>query len=138
MIATLGYLAAQIRQNTASVRASTLQQMSEASAGFHDLLATNADLARIFFAGTQELEALTTEERLRFQFVMLGFLRRVENFRRQEVQSRVSPDEWTGLRASCMSVMSQPGSLGWWAENVQRFDSDFAEWLSSELAERAV
>lgn len=138
VIVTLGYLAVQIRQNTASVRASTLQDMSEASASWHDFLASNADVARIYFAGVSDLEALTPEERLRFQFIMMAFLRRVENFRRQDNQSRVSPEDWAGLRRSCLSVMSQRGSRSWWAENSQRFNPDFAEWISRELEKRAV
>jgi len=137
VIATLGYLAVQIRQNTASVRASTLQDMSEAAAGWHDLLASNDDLAGIFVKGTGDLETLTPGERLRFNFAMMAFLRRVESFRRQESRNRVSLADWGGIRASCLSVMSQPGSRLWWAEHSGRFNPDFVDWLVGELAKHA-
>jgi hypothetical protein len=138
VIATLGYLAVQIRQNTASVRAATLQHMSEASASLHDLLACNPELGRIFFAGARDLEALAPEERLRFGFTMMAFVRRVENIQRQSSQNRVSPEEWAGLRASSVAVMSQPGSRSWWAENSDRFNPGFVQWLEGEVGERAV
>lgn len=137
VIVTLGYLAVQIRQNSASVRASTLQHMTEASASLHDLLASNADLGRIIHAGAGDLGALTSDERLRFQSFMMGFLRRLEHIQRESSQRRVSHEEWAGLLASAISVMSQPGSLEWWAENSQRFNPEFAEWLDRELAKRA-
>jgi hypothetical protein len=133
VIVTLGYLAAQVRQNTESVRASTLEAMSEASASFQDQLASNPELARIFFAGTGDLASLTPEERLRFQFLMMAFFRRFENMHRQGSQVGVSPDEWAGLRASCLSVACQPGSRAWWTEHSHRFNPGFVEWLNHQL-----
>ena len=53
-LATLGYLAVQVRQNTESIRASTVQAMFEASAGLHDLCAADSDLGRIFLRGAED------------------------------------------------------------------------------------
>ena len=138
VIATLGYLAVQIRQNTSSVRASTLQDMNEASAGFLDLMASDEDLGRIFVSGGSDLETLSAEERPRFNFTMLAFLRRIESFERQTRLNRIHSDEWAGLRASCASIMSRRGSRAWWSENAERFNPGFVEWLNDELGERAV
>ena len=46
VIVTLVYLAIQIRQNTASLKSSTLQARLEASAGLHDLCAFGPELSR--------------------------------------------------------------------------------------------
>lgn len=137
VIVTLVYLAAQIRQNTASIRASTLQDMSEASASLHDLLAANGELGRIFVSGTNDLATLGPEERIRFQFIMMAFLRRTENIHQQGRRNRVSDDEWAGLRASYLSIMTQPGFRQWWSENSQRFNPEFVAWLDQELKLRA-
>lgn len=138
VIATLGYLATQIRQNTASVRASTLQDMSEASASFLGLIASDNELSRIFVAGLADLEALTAEDRVRFHFAIFSFLRRTESFQKQASENRVRPDEWAGIRGSCLATMSRPGARVWWAEHSERFNPSFIEWLTHELNNRAV
>lgn len=138
MIITLGYLAVQIRQNTASLRAAAVQALTEASASFNDLLASNADLARIVVSGAGDPGTLQPEERARFAFALLALLRRVENIQRQTRQGRLSSEDWTGIHASTMFLMSQPGCRSWWAENGQRFNPDFSEWLDRELEKRAV
>lgn len=138
VIVTLAYLAVQIRQNTASVRASTLQEISEASAGFLGLLASDFELGRIFWVGLGDLEALTPEERLRFELTMLAFVRRSENMVQQVSKSQVGSDEWAGLRANVVSVMSRPGATAWRVKNPHRMNPSFAEWLNEETRKRAV
>jgi hypothetical protein len=137
VIVTLVYLAAQIRQNTASIRSSTQQAISEASASLQDLLASDAGLGRIFATGVADLKALTPEERMRFQFIMMAFLRRAENVQRQSSQNRVPPEEWTGLRTSLLWVMSQPGARRWWGQNSRWFNPRFSDWLDEHLDDRS-
>jgi len=137
VIITLGYLAVQIRQNTASHRATAVQALTEASASFNDLLASDADLGRIILTGAVDLDSLPLEEWPRFGFALLALLRRVENTERQTRQGRLSREDWAGIHASTMFLMSQPGCRSWWAENSQRFNPDFSEWLDRELEKRA-
>ena len=138
VIITLGYLAIQIRQNTASHRASTYQAMTEASASFNDLLASNADLARILLTGANDLRSLAPEERYRFGFALLAVLRRGENIWRQTRQNVLSNEDWKGISYNTIFLMSQPGCLSWWSENFQRFNRDFVEWLDGELRAHGV
>jgi hypothetical protein len=137
VIITLGYLAVQIRQNTASHRAAAVQALTEASASFNDLLASDADLGRILVSGAGDLDSLQLEERPRFGFALLALLRRVENIQRQTLQGRLSRDDWAGIHASTMFLMSQAGCRDWWAENSQRFNPDFSKWLDQELKKHA-
>ena len=137
VIITLGYLAVQIRQNTASLRAAAVQALTEASASFNDLLASDADLARIILSGAGDPDSLQLEERPRFGFALLALLRRVENIQRQTHQGRLSREDWVGIHASTMFLMSQPGCRNWWAENSLRFNPDFSKWLDRELEKHA-
>jgi hypothetical protein len=130
VIATLGYLAVQIRQNTASVRASTLQAMLEASAGLHDLCSSDPDLGRIFLQGAENPVNLPPDEQVRFHFLMMAFLRRLENIHHQGVSDRVSDEDWLGVRSSALGLLGQPGAQAWWAENASRFNPRFAEWVA--------
>ena len=134
VIVTLGYLAVQIRQNTASVKGSTLQAMLEASVGLHDLCASDSDLGGIFLQGIEELESLAPKERARFHFLMLGFLRRLENVHHLGGSGLVADDDWSGIRSSTLSALAQPGARVWWGENSTRFNPQFADWIAREVS----
>ena len=58
-----------IRQNTKSVRTSTFQEAARDIAGLSDMVARDAELNRIWFAGAHDFEALKPEDRRR-----LGYL----------------------------------------------------------------
>jgi hypothetical protein len=138
VIDTLGYLAAQIRQNTESVRASTVQAVFEASAGLHDLCAADSELGRIFLSGAEDPGNLAPEEQARFHFLMMAFLRRLENIHHQGVSGRVSEDDWSGVRSSALGVLAQPGARAWWTENSIRFNPKFAEWVACGAERSAI
>ena len=134
VILTLAYLAVQIRQNTDSLRAATLQSMSEASASYNDLLAANAELANIVLTGASDLEALSPADNARFVFAMMALLRRGEHIHRETKRNRLDGEDWAGIRNSTLFLMSQPGCRAWWNENARLFSRDFAAWMDGELA----
>ena len=133
VIVTLAYLAVQIRQNTASLKSSTLQAMLEASAGLHDLCAADPELGRIFIEGIDSHENLTEAEFPRFHFLMMSFLRRLENIYNQGVGDQVAESDWSGIKNSSLDVMVQPGAQEWWRANQSRFNANFAIWVSKGI-----
>ncbi len=137
VIVTLGYLAVQIRQNTASVRVSTSQALLEASAGFLDLCASDVELGRVFRSGTENQSSLSGDEKTRFHFTMLSFLRRMENIYHQEESGYLPAEDWSGMRFSTIEVLARPGSQTWWKQNSNRFSSRFARWVSEETSKIA-
>jgi hypothetical protein len=72
VIASLGYLAVQVRQNTRSVRAASYQSWFASYDSLSDLLIGDPKLDALLRRATTEPEALTPDERRRF----LGVLRR--------------------------------------------------------------
>lgn len=137
VILTLVYLAVQIRQNTASLKSSTLQGMLEASAGLHDLCASDAELGRIFLKGVQDQSSLTEEEFPRFQFLMMSFLRRLETIYNQGNSGQVSDADWLGVKVSSLDILARPGAQEWWHSNQNRFSPSFADWLSTGVGNDA-
>ena len=75
----LAYLAIQIRQNTTSVRASTLQSAVQFSAGLVESLYRDPELALLFDRGREDPQSLNDAERVRFFYFMLGFVRIAQN-----------------------------------------------------------
>ena len=137
VIFTLGYLAVQIRQNTASARVSTTQAILEASASFSDLLASDLELSRIFLNGIESHTSLSHEEKMRFHFLMLSYLRRIENFYQQGESGYLAAEDWSGIRINFLEVLIQPGSQDWWKKYSTRFNLNFAKWASEEVSKIA-
>ena len=69
VVATLLYLAVQIRQNTRLLKANALASASAAKVSFNHLLGSDPDAARVFQVGLEDFSSLTDDERR--QFVIL-------------------------------------------------------------------
>ncbi len=133
VVVTLVYLAVQIRRNTISVRASTFQEAVRDVATLSDLLATDAELARIWSSGLRDFAALKPEERVRFAAYMLGMFRRLENVLYQTQHGALDPAYWDGQLSSMQDTLSQPGVAAWWARAQGLFSPSFREYVERGL-----
>ena len=137
VICTLAYLAVQIRQNTESVKTSTVQAMLEASASFSDLCASHEELGRIFITGIKSRSSLSKEEKVRFHYLMTSYIRRIEAFYLQGKGRYLLDEDWQGIRFNFIDVMTQPGSQDWWQRYSERFHTRFVDWVSGEVSRLA-
>jgi hypothetical protein len=132
VIATLGYLAAQIRQNTRSVRTSAYQEAVRDMVAASDLLASDAGLARIWTTGKRDFDALKPDEKQRYAAYMLGLLRRFENVLYQKQHAGLDP-AFLQMQISVRDTLSEPGAAAWWARAQYFFSPSFREYVGREL-----
>ena len=128
-LATLIYLALQIRQNTTVTRAMSYQSVTEARNQVNLSITQNADLARIFLAGSADRESLSPEDRLRFDCSCLSYIHVVETM---YYQASVGTGDKSLLEAeerSLRDLMSTPGIRAWWRENPYAFDPEFRAYI---------
>ena len=133
VIASLIYLAVQIRQNTRSVRAASFQETVRDAAAMSDTLATNAALSRIYWEGVQDYDALKPDERHRFGAYLLGVFRRMENFVYQTEHGALESDSWEGLRNLTRIILSTPGGAAWWERAQGLFSPAFRAYVDREF-----
>ena len=137
VVVSLIYLAAQIRQNTKSVRAAALQDVIGASTTFLRDVFRDADLTRIWFSGADDLKSVNGIDRQRFHFLIVAYFRQAENMHSQSRKGLLKDDDWEGLRDSVFEGASRPGMRAWWKANSFRFNPDFREFVEEELRKRA-
>ena len=117
VIATLLYLAQQIRSNTRSVRASTYQEMDRAIREVELLSAENPDVSRILFAGLSDFDSLAPEEKPRFGSLLNMMLRGFQNHEYQIQQGTLD----AAIRESALHQLrllcATPGFTTWWGRN---------------------
>lgn len=135
VIVSLLYLAAQIRQNTQSVRASTFQEFTRESAETTRLALAERDLI-------QDLAPLLQGDReydpaIDRQFGLIaGLWARNLQFGFMELQKgRIDKrlfDSYLSYHRE--NWMLSPGWSQWWHLNRKHYDKEFVSWLDSQLA----
>ena len=66
VIASLGYLAVQIRRSAASTNLSAFQEVMRSAQDLSSVIAQDGELARLLVSGSQSREELSPDDRLRF------------------------------------------------------------------------
>ena len=101
-----------------------------------DVLASNAELSRIWRTGLRDLDALEPDERQQFAAYALGLFRRMENIFFQTKHGALDAESWEGLLASMSSILSSPGGAAWWERARGLFGPSFREHVEREHRDR--
>ena len=136
VIATLLYLATQIRSNTRSVRASSFQEVDRGIREVQVTLVQNPELFRIWNSGLVDFDSLPREEKARFASVLYLNLRGFQNaeyqFEQGTLDQATRADWLDQLRIMC----ELPGIVTWWERNeAYSFYPTFEQLVSQFVAE---
>ena len=133
-IATLVYLAAQVRQNTRALRSSTFQAISEQMAQNVQPILLESEVASLLQRGLAEPGSFEPEERLRFHAMLSMTMRRMEAVHVQSTLGSIEREHIEGFERSILSTLHSPGASAWWSEAKPNFNTSFTEhvdwWLS--------
>lgn len=133
VVVSLVYLAFQIRRNTQSVQAGSVQGATQAISEIMELMARDAEILRIFDSGTHDFNALSKEDRLRFSSLMGAIIHRFENLVSQTENGLLPRDSWDGGANRLRGTFALPGTLEWWAKGKGVFSSQLQNWVESEV-----
>ncbi|NIQ57201.1 MAG: hypothetical protein GWN71_28625 [Gammaproteobacteria bacterium] len=103
VVASLVYLAIQVRQNTRAVRAATYDAMVRSSADFLDPLIRDGSLARLFES----------------------------NVFYQSRQGTLEPWLWEAWRTVMLSYFHPPGIRAWWEDRRTAYSEPFRQFLET-------
>lgn len=134
-IATLIYLALQIRQNTTATRAASFHAVTDARNQVNFSITQDPGMARIFLEGSADRGSLCPEDRLRFDFTCLSYLHVVETM---HYQASVGAGERVLVEAegrSLSDLFALPGVREWWVENPYAFGQEFRSYIDGFVDE---
>lgn len=129
VISSLIFVGVQIRQNTRATRAASHNSVSDSLNEINRMFAENADLSRIWLAGTADRRALTTEERWRFDAVMRAYFHVCETMFVQAALGAGDRSVMLAEEDGIRRVMAAPGAREWWAENPYGFCAEFRTYV---------
>ncbi len=135
VIASLIYLAMQIRQNTRSLEANTFQTISDASVGRLMTLARDDVLAERFVEGMIDPSRLEGSVRFQFDAWMRSNFKGYENYYYQYCKGMLDEESFKAQREAIRLSVTPPGVAVWWGMNRRWFREDFASLVDSLLPE---
>ncbi len=124
-LATLVYLAAQIRHDTRSVRASSFQTSARDAFEIVDQIALDLEPNRIYFSGTRDYESLTPGGQRRFGTYMSSLLGRGESLEFRSAQGIVDRQGFSFFEANSSVAFAQPGTWQGWEKARHPFHRAF-------------
>jgi hypothetical protein len=130
-LATLVYLAVQIRQNTASVKSAAAQALLDS---LSEVLATGAsspEQARVLVLGQTDYERLSEDERMQFMFFLLRWCRVLEQAHHSYLLGHLDRSIWEGHVRHFKGVMQAPAVGRWWKIRQAVFSSEFREFVDN-------
>ena len=129
VIASLFYLAAQIRQNTRSMRAVVVDALAHAMV---DLLASQGpDITKAFANVVDDWEGSSEDDRWRALPLIFATFKLCENAWFQKQQGTLDAAQWEGWDAYTRTYFHRPGLQTWWKMRKNAFAQGFRDYLES-------
>jgi hypothetical protein len=134
-VATLLYLASQIRSSTISMKAEARRAARSDAAASLRLIAGSDETAEMFSQGLADPKSLSATQKVRFQFliteVVFGPLETAER------EWRMGTTDREDLDASCSHLaplLSSPGGQWFWERHREEYAAEFRKYIDSFLA----
>src|SRR3954468_11279935 len=109
VVVSVLYLAVQLRSST---RVARVAAMDAAAAALRDVtkpLMENAELAKLWRTGLEDIEALSAEDQARFFHTAYQFLKALETIHYHYVHGMLDPQLWAGWRELLHHYVASPG-----------------------------
>ena len=134
VIASLIYLAVQVRDSAAQTRLMAVQSILSKLHSSFDRLAGDHTAADLWARGLRGMSELRTEaERVRFMATLLGFFRTYEELFQYHRLGSVDEWAWSGLEVAFRDVMAAQGFQDWWKLRRGWFSREFIVFVEETM-----
>ena len=132
VIATLIYLAIQMRQNTQAVRLNTAQVVTEELQQMFSLLASDESLAQVFLeaGGVAELSDVS---KVRYYTFTSNILRVCESGYLQNRENAIGPEHWEGIVRMMIDYSKMTAFDDYWANRKHWMSNEFQNFMDTEI-----
>jgi hypothetical protein len=140
VIASLVYLAGQIRDTRRALRASTYGDVYERVHEAVNSALHVPGLITVVRTGMEDYDRLNDEDAYQFHFWLTGVLHSFDNAFYQYRMGMLDDGRWEMHRNDCATVLMSPGVSEWWRSTVHRrsgFSPEFVALVEEILGEEA-
>jgi len=114
VIASLVYLATQIRDGQRALRASSYQQLREDLYTTINSAVTTPGLSEVVASGMESFSQLAAHDAFQFTFWVTGVVHSYENAFYQNRMGMIDDDRWRMHGADLRNLLHTPGVSEWW------------------------
>ena len=136
-IATLGYLAVQIRQNTLSNRDASTRSTHDMILRVNTIPIADPALTDLLIRGGKDRAGLDPVESSRFHAHWMNSFFMYQDVFFLARRSRVEPYLWTGVESHMFQYLEAPGLSSWWEQNERRFADEFRDYVNANRSTRS-
>ena len=134
VLLSLGYVAIQIKRNTASVRAGTVARSSEMLSRLRDTLWSDADAAQVYERALSGMEIEDSVEELRVRLFWVALARDYEAVFYQHLARQLPDAIWEGWVGEMRLIWCTPGGTDALAAlRIEFLSPPFVEFLDSQV-----
>src|SRR3984893_10219335 len=131
VVASLWYLAVQVHRST---RVAKIAAQDSAATALRDVTKPymeNAELARIWQVGLENLDALSAEDQARFFHAVYQFLKAFETIHFHYAYGVMDKELWEGWRELLRHYLAAPGIAHYWKLRPYLFSKRFQQFVES-------
>lgn len=132
VIATIGYLAIQIRQNTRTQQSAIAHATAASRTSWYDLVISKPEIGEIWNKGNAQPELLTAQERSRFVWMLARIFSNLEEFHLQFQHGMLPEVQWIVYRNFGRTMLENPLIDDWWKSGFAVFTPSFVADLTPE------
>jgi hypothetical protein len=132
VVATLAYLAVQIRQNTMSARVAARLEMTRQFSDYVDGLINNPEANSVFTRGGAG-DHLDENDAVLFSRLMHKCFWYLSAMHFQYIAHSLGEDEWHQSKGAMLRIVRTPGVVAWWHANKHAYSPSFVAFVDSEI-----
>jgi hypothetical protein len=133
VLATLFYLARQIKQNTRETRSSSYHQVTDSFNAINLSIAQSPELGDLYVKGNAYFESLTEAEQARYAFLILSPLRVMDVIYHHSRTGTADSSLWESEIPTLMGIFSAPGTRDWWKRRQFHLSPEFVEFVDRQM-----
>jgi len=133
VIASLLYLAVQVRQGTRAQRTENYARMLERISSIQSRLSQDGALSRIFAVGVRDTSELTPIERIRFTWALYESFDAFEFIFLTYHSKEMNAEVWRRWSRTIAWWLSYPGVQSWWESRPVQFTASFTAYVETIL-----
>lgn len=141
VVASLIYLAIQIRQNTQQMlnnaeatKLAALESNIESSHRIREMLILNPDLTRLFLSGIKSYDGLEAADRFRFDLLLRNTMTAFQGAYLRHLSIGGDPLDFQGTGRLIESILDNPGTRTWLERSEFDWRPEFRQFIKERLS----
>lgn len=137
VLATLIYLAMQIRQNTESVKESNFRNQTDRSIEHSRFVSGTPGMMSIYHRGMSNYSDLAQEEKWQFGTYMYSMFLDFQEGYHLHLKCRLEDNYWKSVEYNIFFYLSKPGGSAWWnSQGSRMLNEEFVNFVNSQIAQQ--